>query len=314
MDSLYQELKKYGQVKANEPLAKYTSYKIGGPADYLVVVEETEKLVAILRYLTTHGLDYLIIGGGSNILFSDEGYRGIVIINQCRHLEIKDNRMVVDSGCPLGWLTQQASQAGLSGLAWAVGIPGTIGGAIRGNAGIPQGEIRENVEQVEVYRDGEVLKLDNQGCRFGYRESIFKKNNDVILRAWLTLGVVDKQKDISLMLTFLKERQTKQPQGSQSAGSVFKNIDCRSLSSEIKEKIPPEVCHSGWLAAGWLIEQVGLKGQMCGRAQISPKHSNFILNLDRAKSQDVQQLIALCREKVYNKFGIELEEEIKIIK
>src|SRR3989339_360868 len=139
MDSLYQELKKYGQVKANEPLAKYTSYKIGGPADYLVVVEETEKLVAILRYLTTHGLDYLIIGGGSNILFSDEGYRGIVIINQCRHLEIKDNRMVVDSGCPLGWLTQQASQAGLSGLAWAVGIPGTIGGAIRGNAGIPQG-------------------------------------------------------------------------------------------------------------------------------------------------------------------------------
>ncbi|MBD3311319.1 MAG: UDP-N-acetylmuramate dehydrogenase [Candidatus Magasanikbacteria bacterium] len=314
MDKLYQQLKNFGKVKLKEPLSKHLTMKVGGPARYFVIIDNTDKLVELLKYLQGEGVEYLLIGGGSNLIVGDEGFEGVVLKTGDRRLEIRDQYAIASSGCSMVDVARKSIDAGLTGFEWAIGIPGTIGGAVRGNAGAMGGEMKDNVENVEVFRDGEVLEITNQECEFGYRDSIFKHNNDIVLRVWLKLEKGSEKNKMKQALEYIKKRNESQPQGYASSGCIFKNFEIGDRRSEISNlEIPEEFIQKGIIPAGWLIEAVGMKGEKVGGAKVSEKHANFIVNTGDATASDILTLIEKIKEKVYSKFGIELEEEIKII-
>lgn len=316
MDTLYSDLKKFGRVKINEPLSKHTTFKIGGPARLFVTVEETEKIVKILDFLSASGVNYFIIGGGSNLLISDGEYDGVVVKiaskNQPKLINQKQGAIIeAEAGVVLGSLVNLACKNSLTGLEWAIGIPGTVGGAVRGNAGAMGKDISLNLESVKIWRDGEVLELENKDCEFAYRESMFKNNNDVVLSTQLYLEPGKKEEIIGLTQKYMKLRSSRTPPFP-SAGSFFKNLKLDQWSGNVAE-LPELFRERGSVPAGWLIEQVQGKGENVGGAKISDEHGNFIVNFDNAKQEDVLNLVEEVKGKVYNKFKIELEPEVEIL-
>ncbi|MFA4831086.1 MAG: UDP-N-acetylmuramate dehydrogenase [Patescibacteria group bacterium] len=311
MDQIYHHLKQFGKVKLNEPLAKHTTFKIGGPADYFIVVEEREKLVELLNYLSGEGIDYFILGGGSNLLISDEGMRAAVIQLKFGRIEFtREKEAEAEAGALLSQLVNMAAAEGLSGLGWAAGIPGTIGGAARGNTGAMGYHTAGAIAKVEVWRDGEVLVLDRQDCEFGYRDSAFKHNRDVILRVWLVFKKADKG-ELAKEIQYNISCRTNQPKG-YSAGCFFKNINLPNWPGNVNE-LPEIFKKRGTVPVGWLMEQVGMKGKKKGDAQVGVEHGNFIVNLGKAKANDVLALVEEIKIKVYDMFGVELEEEVEIV-
>lgn len=275
-------------------MARHTSLEVGGPADCLVYPRDLHELQQILIFAREEGIPFFILGSGSNLLVRDEGYRGIVISLSlaCSQCEFMEERVRVGAAVSLPWLAREFSRRGFRGLEFAAGIPGTLGGAIFMNAGAFGSCIGELVQ--------EVLTMDLHGNRhsrlhnelsFSYRCSNFQQEQAIILEAVLTLQPgkrEDIEKNMHLMLRQRAARHPQQP----SAGSVFRN--------------PPG-------GAGYLIEQAGLKGKVVGGAQISPRHGNFIVNTGNATAEDVLSLIRLARDTVREKFGIELEPEIRVI-
>jgi len=310
MDSLYKELKNYGTVKANELLSKHTTFGIGGPAAYLVETADSGKLVELLNFLSAEGVDFFVLGGGSNLLFPDRGYDGVVIKIKNNKLVSEGETIAVESGVLLGMAVNLAIKNGWSGLEWAAGIPGTVGGAVHGNAGAMGFNTSNNVAKVEVWRNGEVIQLDTKECQFGYRESIFKHNHDVILRAWFKLVPGDKKEILAKVQGYLKQRGNIPPYPS--AGSFFKNIRLENWPHDVKD-LPEKFRERGTVPVGWLAEQLGLKGTKIGGAQIALEHGNFIVNMGKASQADVLALLELFKEKVYDKYAVELEPEVEII-
>lgn len=309
MIELYKEFKKHGKVKLNEPLSKHTTFKIGGPAGYFVIPNSTDDLVAILKIATENGIDYFILGGGSNTLVSDNGFEGMVIKVTNDQMKIEDDMVIADAGCSTAQVAQNSIKEKLSGFEWGVCVPGTIGGAVRGNAGAMGAEMKDSVDKVEVFRNGEVLELNNEECKFGYRNSIFKSGgNDIILRVHLKLKKGENKDLIAEALKHIQFRKDTQPQGF-SSGCVFKNVDLKSFKGEV----PEEFVKKGYIPAGWLIDKAGLKGTQIGNIQISEKHANFIINLGEGTAQDVVAMIEKVKETIYDKFGVRLEEEIHIL-
>jgi UDP-N-acetylmuramate dehydrogenase len=227
-------------------------------------------------------------------------------------------KIICGAGVPLMKLIFKSSEIGATGLENLAGIPGTLGGAIWGNAGAFGGEIKDVIEEVEILRinglkSWRIEKLKNKDCKFGYRDSIFKKKkNWIILEATLKLKKGKKKEIEEKIKEILKLRKEKQPLGFPSAGSVFKNVPIEKVPKEIREKFKEKI-KNGFLPAGVLIEAAGLKGFQIGRAKISEKHANFIVNVKNARAKDVVKLIELIRKKVKRKFNIELEEEIKLV-
>lgn len=324
-------------------LSEYTTFRIGGPADYFYIAKSEDDLSGALNLAGQKKLPVFILGGGSNILVSDKGFKGLVIKIQMTKLkfQIKSkgqmSKIISGAGITLASLVQQSVKAGLTGLEWAVGIPGTLGGAIRGNAGAFGSDIADIIDKVRVLRHGQAMELTAKDCQFGYRDSVFKKIKDIILSAVLKFQKGDAGKSAQLITGYLQQRRQKQP-NKPSAGSVFKNVSichpertkrskgsqeqtdlcgglsgffgqCLSLSGakESQNDIP---IRDGKVPAAYLIEQCGLKGKQIGQAQISKKHANFIINLGRAKAVDVVGLINLAKQKVKEKFNLDLEEEI----
>jgi len=288
-----ESIKKLGlAVKTNEPLASHTTFKIGGPADFFVEVEEEEKLLKLIKLLKELKLPYFILGGGSNLLVADEGFRGVVVkIANCE-LRIANFKIIAGAGVSLGRLVELAAKNSLTGLEFAAGIPGTVGGAVRGNAGAWGQAIGDRVKRVKVLTpQGEIKWIGASDCHFSYRQSRFKKTKEIILEVELELEKGNKKEIQEKISQNLAKRATqpKEP----SAGCIFVN---------------PKP-----LVAGELIDKCGLKGKRIGDAQISPKHANFIVNLGKAKAADVNKLIKLIKEKVKEKFGVELEEEIFLL-
>jgi UDP-N-acetylmuramate dehydrogenase len=312
MREYYEELKKYGKVKLKESLTKNTTFKVGGIAHFFIEVTEEEKLISLLNFLNSEDIPYFVLGGGSNVLFSDEGFEGVVIKLQTSELKLReDNEIVVAAGVLLNKVVNFALQNKLSGMEWGTGIPGTVGGAVRGNAGAMGKENANCLVKVKIWRDGEVFELDKTECGFGYRESIFKNNKDVILSAVYKLTPGDEKSIKEIMQTNLKQRTGRFP-NLPSAGSFFKNIEVNKWSGK-KEDLPEIFWERGKIPVGWLVEQVGMKGFTIGGAKISDEHGNFIINFSNAKQADILSLVETIKEKVYNKFGIELEPEVKII-
>lgn len=316
MDSLREKLKKFGRVKANEPLSRHTTFKIGGPARYMVIVEDSESLAGLLDFAVAEGLDYFILGGGSNVLASDDGFDGVVIKVSGKKAPKKIERIekgcdiIVEAGVLLGDMVDLAIKGGLAGMEWAIGIPGTVGGAVRGNAGAMGKDVSLAIKWVEVWQDGEVKKLQREDCGFGYRDSMFKHSKGIaILRACVSLEYGSKKDILSAAQTYLARRKkTSNP----SAGSFFKNIKLDKWPGK-KEDLPEQFLTRGAVPAGWLIEQLGLKGISAGKVGIFKEHGNYIINADKASQADVLALVEDIKKRVYNKFGVELEPEVEIL-
>jgi len=311
MDQLYNDLKTFGQVKTNTSFSKLTTFQIGGPAQYLIKVTENDKLIRLLNYLSGEGIKYFVLGGGSNLLMPDEGIEGVTIKIETNKIETANHNIIAQAGAQLGTIVSVALKNHLSGLEWAVGIPGTIGGAVRGNAGAMGLDIAHSISQVEVWRDGEIITISKTDCEFGYRESIFKYNNSVILRAWFELKLGAKKEILDKIQGYMKQRSGRYPQFP-SAGSFFKNIKMNKWPGDQNEL--PEIFRTrGTVPVGWIIEQLNLKGLKVGGAKISQEHGNFVINFHEAKQTDVLKLVETVKEKAYNKFRVELEPEVEII-
>lgn len=312
MDTLINELKKYGQVKSAQLLSRYTTIKIGGPAKYFIIVNQTDKLVDLLNFLSGEGIDYQILGGGSNVLFSDDGFAGVVIKIETSKLSVDGEVITSEAATLLSAIVQLASQNSLSGMEWASGIPGTIGGAVRGNAGAYGEDISKSIKEVEVWRDGRIVLLTLEDCEFDYRTSVFKSNNDVILGVKIILKKDDQAQIAKKINDIFFERRGKFPPYP-SSGSFFKNIKISDWQGE-KGELPDSFVERGMIPAGWLIEQCGLKGFKFGEAGISEKHGNFIVNYGKASSSDILFIVDKVVGEVYNKYGITLEPEVEILK
>ena len=329
------------KIKKNISLSKYTSFKIGGPAKYFCVVENNEEIKEALEFAGKNKLKVFVLGGGSNLLISDEGFDGMVIRIMNYELRIKDNNIICGAGLSLMKLVNESVQNNLTGLEWAAGIPGTIGGAVVNNAGAfgkCMGDVVESVKILEYktspFAKGaggisslDVKKLNNKQCNFSYRSSLFKEDKKyIILSAVLKLEKENQGEGKKITMTpslekrvgeILKLRKEKQPLEYPSAGSVFKNpvVDDDHFE-KLKKEFPElnKIAKNNTIPAGWLIEQIeGLKGKKIGGAMVSEKHCNFIVNFNNAKAEDVVILISLIKQKVRNKFGIQLKEEIEFM-
>lgn len=296
-----------GGVRRQAPLAPYTSFRIGGPAEFLTIITSRDHLLAALNLLHQNRTPFLLLGGGSNILISDAGVPGLTIINQCKtanwpeHSQRKEQTDVfveVDAGAPLAGFARESINRGLTGLSWAVSIPGSVGGAIVGNAGAHGGDIASVLVSVCVWRRGRIETWSAQEMDLAYRTSRLKGagaepgDNPVILSATFRLRPDADEQAAEQAAVAIQHRRRTQPAG-KSAGSIFKN--------------PPGDY------AGRLIEAAGLKGRCSGEACISEKHANFIINRGQASATDVMTLINLVRRKVWRQFGVLLEPEILFI-
>ena len=285
------------EARKDEPLSKHTTFKIGGNADTYVKVTSVSKLSAIIKECRESDIDYMIIGNGSNLLASDEGYRGVVIRldGEFRRISLVDeNTIYCGAGATLAALCKFALNCGLSGLEFAWGIPGTVGGAVFMNAGAYGGEMKDVVYSVShLTPGGDTGRIEKDDLEFGYRTSVYRSNNAIITGAVIKLKK-DNPADIrERMDDFLGRRSSKQPLDFPSAGSVFKR---------------PEGAF-----AGALIEQCGLKGHSHGGAQVSEKHAGFIINKQNATAHDVKALIREVQTKVYDETGYDLECELIIL-
>jgi UDP-N-acetylmuramate dehydrogenase len=292
------------RLLVDEPLSAHTSYRIGGPADLFVWVESQGELCRIVTLARECQVPYFLLGAGTNILVSDKGIRGLVIENRARGLrfEVREEGAILwaEAGVLLKDLAEESVRRGLVGLEWAVGIPGTVGGAVVGNAGAYGGYVSDILTQVAILRtNGGVQELEVEELDFGYRTSRFKAANrerraamPVILAARFKLQPESVRVLQGRVAEYARQRKARQP-SEPSAGSVFRRTD----------QYP----------AGFLIEQAGLKGERIGDAQISPKHANFIVNLGQARASEVKALMDRARDAVLKQFGIELELEQELV-
>ena len=280
-----------------EPLNRHTTFRIGGAADTYVKVTSLSKLSAIIRECRESDIDYMIIGNGSNILASDDGYRGVVIRldGDFRKISlVDDDTIYCGAGASLAALCKFALNSGLGGLEFAWGIPGTVGGAIFMNAGAYGGEMKDVVYSVNhLTPEGESGRIEKDGLDFGYRTSVYRGNKAIITGVTIKLKKDDPENIRAKMDDFLGRRSSKQPLEYPSAGSVFKR---------------PEGAF-----AGALIEQCGLKGHSHGDAQVSEKHAGFIINRSKATANDVKSLIREVQTKVFDETGYNLECELIIL-
>ncbi len=280
-----------------EPLCKHTSFKIGGNAEMFVMVSNVDQLKAVLAACKENDIPLFVLGKGSNLLISDCGMKGVVLTleGDFKDISIEENKITVGAGVNLAKLCTFALSHSLSGLEFAYGIPGSVGGAAYMNAGAYDGEMKDVVTSVtHITRDGEVVTLPAEQLNLSYRHSVYKTNDNIIL--FVTVKLIDKNADDikAKMDDFMNRRKTKQPLEYPSAGSVFKRPQGNF--------------------AGTLIEKCGLKGKTIGGAQVSEKHAGFIINVGDATCDDVLNLIKFVQDTVKNETGYFLEREIIHIK
>ncbi len=296
LQELFTEFMPQDSVRIDEPMKKHTSFKIGGPADLLLLPRGEEDLVKILKIIKDHDAPFFVMGNGSNLLVKDKGLRQVVIkiADNYKEIKIEGTTIVAQAGILLSTLAKKALAADLGGLEFASGIPGTLGGAVAMNAGAYGGEMKDVVKGCRVLdQEGNLLYLPKDQLELGYRTSIIQKNHYIALSVELDLyqGHYEEIKERMDQLTI--QRTTKQPLHLPSAGSVFKR--------------PP-----GYFA-GKLVEDCGLKGTQIGGAQVSTLHSGFIVNVGNATAADVLALIELIQKEVKSRFDVTLETEVKII-
>jgi UDP-N-acetylmuramate dehydrogenase len=285
-----------GELLFDEPMQKHTSWRIGGPADIFVLPTKTEHLIRIMELTHGHQIPWYVIGKGSNLLVRDGGVRGVVIklADNFADLEVDGMTLTAQGGRSFVSAANHAIRHGLSGLEFATGIPGTVGGAVMMNAGAHGGEVKDVLIDCDVVTaEGKLQHLTRDDLEFQYRYSMLKDRPAVVVRASFSLTPGDAEEMSDRVKQWRERRQVTQPLSLPSCGSVFRN---------------PEGTHSGHL-----IQQAGLKGTTIGGAQISELHGNFIVNIGGATARDVIQLIELAQRTVFEKYGHELHPEVRIV-
>jgi UDP-N-acetylmuramate dehydrogenase len=285
----------FPSAKLDEPLKRYTAWKIGGPADALLEPGNTDELIEAIKKAREHGIPVTVLGGGTNVLVRDGGIRGLTIrlAKSLKGVEIEGVRVVADAGALYPVLANTTAGRGLGGLEFATGIPGTVGGAVYMNAGAYGSETTEVLDWADVYQDGAVVRMENADLALSYRRSILHDHPDwVVLRAGYTLAPGDPGE----LRARIKEFRTQRMDGSPnrpSCGSTFKR--------------PPDDF------PGRVIEAAGLKGTRVGQVEVSPVHANYFVNLGGATAREALELMALVREKVRERLGVELEPEVRVL-
>ena len=282
------------RVRVGEPLSRHTSLRMGGPARYFLELRNIEELASVIEFSQKENLDFFVLGEGTNVLFCDEGFSGLVIRlkGEFEKFFIEGEEVTAGAGVKLNYLVEKLAKRGLAGLEFAAGIPGSVGGAIITNAGMKMGSIGDVTREIKIFSGGNVKILKKDEVNFSYRHCDLP-DKAIILEVKLGLKNGKKTDIIKKIKENIKERKKNQPLSTLNAGCVFKN---------------PETCE-----AGKLIETAGLKGARFGDAEVSTKHANFIINRGRAKAKDVYKLIEKIRGAVKEKFNIDLELELKLV-
>lgn len=305
----------------NELMSKHTNFRIGGPARWFVEVKSIDELKEALRFAKEKNVPYFVFGGGSNILVNDKPFEGVAIKIAMRDIVIlpdsEGSLVKAEAGALSSAVARETAKAGLDGLTWMISLPGTIGGAVRGNAGCFGGETKDHLVEVEILHDGQIINLKKDELAFGYRESAIKNSNDIVLSATFELKKSDQQKLLQELDEKLAARKSSQPLDAGSAGCMFKNYEIKSDDelNQLKQKleIPQNMIDTKRISAGWLIDQLDLKGKQINGAKVSEKHGNFLVNTGKATADDVVQLITSIKTRARNEYGINLEEEVQYI-
>lgn len=308
-------------IKENVFLAPYTIYKIGGPARFFVEAADADEVREALVFAVERKLPFVIIGAGSNMLVSDRGFDGVAIRMTGGEAHVDGERLFCDAGVMMARAVLAAAKAGLGGFEWGIGVPGTIGGSVRGNAGCFGGEMKDVVESIEIFDVflNSKFQIQNGDARFGYRDSVFKKHPE-----WIILSVALKLEsgDATLIRQEVQrityERLAKQDIGTKCCGCIFKNTawaredtDAEKLTAQFPELAA--FANQPHIPTSFLLDRAGLKGTRMGGAVISPKHANFFINENSASAEDIRALIEYAKGEVQKKFGVLIEEEIQYV-
>lgn len=284
------------KVLLQEPMSCHTTFRIGGPAELFLMPSTVEDVGAVIKVCREENLPYFILGNGSNLLVSDEGYRGVVIqmYKNLGAVQVEETFIRAQAGALLSGIAAAAREASLTGFEFAAGIPGTLGGAVVMNAGAYGGEMRDVLKEATILtKDGTIKRLLSEDLEMGYRTSVVKRLEYIVLEAVISLEKGDQTAISERMRELARQRISKQPLEYPSAGSTFKR---------------PE----GYFA-GKLIMDAGLRGYQVGGAQVSEKHCGFVINAGNATAQDVYRLMQDVQERVMDKFGVQLEPEVKFL-
>lgn len=305
-------MKEHAQTSV--PLWPYTTLRAGGPAEHLLFCDDVETLADVAADSQRTGLPLTILGSGSNVLPSDEGVPGLVVINRTSQMSLEAGLLTADTGCSFQDVFLLAAQNSLSGLQFAVGIPGTLGGALASNAGAYRNEIGNKIKRVEVVIDGERSWQAKDVLELSYRDSILRNppfSRVVVLRVELALDPGEPITIYEEAREWQRQRIGKQPPPA-SAGSFFKNVYSRELADSLPTLPEPQKV-AGVVPSGYLIEAIGFKGARCGGAMLAHRHANFIVNSGGATAAEIRSLAEGAAEKVKEEFGVEIEEEVLYI-
>lgn len=300
------------QVQRKVPLRPYTTLKAGGPADYFVIARSADELALAAKSAQDSDLRTTPFGWGSNVLPSDNGVPGLVLLNQARRIVVaKTGEVCADTGCGFQELFLKTAQAGLHGLEFAVGIPGTLGGALVSNAGAYRSCVSEFLTGLEIVVGGERKWVEREWMHFSYRDSVLRRENPpqcTVLRVRMQLPIGEPKRIYDEAREFQRQRISKQPPPA-SAGSFFKNVNDHALAASL-DTLSAGMKANGVVPAGYLIEAAGLKGFRMGGAMLGSRHANFILNVGNASATNIRRLAQHAKSVVFEKFGVTLEEEV----
>lgn len=300
-------------IQENIYLKDLSTFKIGGKAKYVVFAENNDDIIEALRFAQDKGLEIGIIGAGCNLLITDDDIDGLIIKMNTKNINITDKQVFAEAGASLAALTAIAHKSGLVGLEWAPSVPSSIGGAIRGNAGAFGGETKDRLKAVKIYRNGKVLDIDTSELDFQYRYSSFKADNnkDIILGGVFELETGDVAMSQKQVRDNIIKKNQNQPVGVACSGCIFKNYE-GIINPDLITKYPEiaNFIEKGIIPSGYLIEKAGLKGLVSGGIQISERHANYMINIGHGKFNEVLDLIKIVKDKVFQEFGVMIEEEV----
>ena len=301
-------------VERDVPMSRHTRFGIGGPADVLVESGDPAMFLQALEIARASGLDTVVVGDGTNLIVSDEGFRGIVLRLRCANISATGTRVLVESGATLQALVDFTVEHGLKGLETMTGIPGSVGAAIYGNAGAYGHSIMERVERVN-FHDGERLRqIGNAECEFRYRESVFKRHKEwIVTLAELQMEPGDAAVLRETSAKILEIRNKKYPPTMKCAGSIFKNLLLADLPERVASQLPPNAIIEGKVPSAWFLEQVAAKGMREGDIQVATYHANLIYNDGAGTACDLVKVIRCLKSRVRDRFGIEIEEEVQYV-
>lgn len=300
-------------MKKNISLKKFSTFNIGGKAEYFVWVRSPERLIKFVKWAKSRELYYRVISGGSNIVFPDEGIKGLIIKFWGGKIIREGNKITIDASVPLARAVRSSISYGFKGLETLSGIPGSVGGAVYGNAGAYGRSISDSVWRVQVWDPSKerIFWVDNNKCDFRYRSSLFKKKDWIILRTTLSLKKGNKKNLSEVSRKIIKTRLKKYKPGLKCPGSFFKNVLVSEISKKSLNKIDESKIIEGKIPAGYLLEEVGAKGMKMGGIKIADFHGNLFVNAGNGTARDVKKISKILKDKVKKRFGIELKEEVR---